>query len=25
LNVIPQFDDLRSDPRFQNLRHRISL
>jgi tetratricopeptide (TPR) repeat protein len=25
LNVVPQFDDMRSDPRFQNLSHRIGL
>jgi TolB-like protein/DNA-binding winged helix-turn-helix (wHTH) protein/Flp pilus assembly protein TadD len=25
LNVVPQFDDLRSDPRFQNLKHRIGI
>ena len=25
LNVVPQFDNLRSDPRFQNLKHRIGI
>jgi TolB-like protein/DNA-binding winged helix-turn-helix (wHTH) protein/Tfp pilus assembly protein PilF len=25
LNVVPQFDTLRSEPRFQSLRHRIGL
>jgi predicted Zn-dependent protease len=25
LNVVPQFDTLRSEPRFQGLRHRIGL
>lgn len=25
LNVVPQFDNLRSDPRFQSLKHRIGI